>query len=304
MASSVWIKVKIMKKILILFLAALILFSGCIGEKTVKKGDTISVDYTGSLEDGKVFDTNIESVAKQHDIIKPEYVPLKFKVGEPGMIEGFDEGVVGMKVGETKTLTIKPEKAYGMPKPEMISAIDIIQNMSAITTFSKVMNISLEQFESTYGPDHNKSDTVVIPGTNINMIVQNISDSVSLSYDLKVGFQIFQENAPWNMTVVKIDNKNVTIKPSVKKNDVIQFQLDQFQKTPWNTTVIGVTDDNITLRHNAIPETKVDGMYGSMIVRFNETKFTIDENHELAGKTLIFNVTLVSIDTEKAQKAT
>ena len=298
-------QVNFMKKILILFLAGLILFSGCIGEKTVKIGDTISVNYTGRLQDGKVFDTNIESVAKQNEIIKPEYVPLKFKVGERGMIEGFDEGVVGMKVGGTKTLTIPPEKAYGMPKPEMISSYDIIENVSAKeNSFPKVFNISLEEFEGTYGPDHNKSDTVVYPGTNINITVQNISDRVSLSYDLKEGFQIFSQNAPWNMTVVKIDAKNVTIKPSVKKNDVIQFQLDQFQKTPWTSTVIEVTDDNITLRHNAIPETKVQSMYGNMIVRFNETKFTIDENHELAGRTLIFNVTVVSIETEKAQNAT
>ncbi|MDO8727395.1 MAG: FKBP-type peptidyl-prolyl cis-trans isomerase [Candidatus Methanoperedens sp.] len=268
-------------------------------------GDTISVNYTGRLQDGKVFDTNIESVAKQNEIIKPEYVPLKFKVGERGMIEGFDEGVVGMKVGETKTLTIPPEKAYGLPKAEMISAYDIIENVSAKeNTFPKLFNISLEEFEGTYGPGHNKSDTVVYPGTNINITVQNISDRVSLSYDLKEGFQIFSQNAPWNMTVVKIDAKNITIKPSVKKNDVIQFQLDKFQKTPWTSTVIGVTDDNITLRHNAIPETKVQSMYDNMIVRFNETKFTIDENHELAGKRLIFNVTVVSIETEKAQNAT
>ena len=106
------------------------------------------------------------------------------------------------------------------------------------------------------------------------------------------------------MTVIKIDAKNITIKPIVKKNDVIQFQLDQFQKTPWTSTVIGVTDDNITLRHNEIPETKVQSMYGNMIVRFNETKFTIDENHEVAGKILIFNITVVSIETEKAQNAT
>ncbi len=301
-----------MKKIVILFIAALILFSGCV-EKTVKKGDTISINYTGSLEDGTVFDTSIESVAKENDIFKPEFAPLQFKVGEPGVIEGVDEvvagilneGVVGMKVGEIKTLTIKPEKAYGLPKPEMISAYDIIENRSAKeNTFPKVMNISLEEFESTYGIYHNKSDTIVVPGTNINMTVQNISSSVSLSYHLKVGFQIFSQNFPWNMTVVKIDDKNVTIKPSVKKNDVIQLQLDPFQKTPWNSTVIGVTNDNITLRHNAIPETKVQSMYGNMIVRFNDTKLTIDQNHELAGKTLIFNVTLVSIDTKKAQNAT
>jgi len=286
-----------MKKILILFLAALILFSGCIGEKTVKKGDTVSVNYTGSLQDGKVFDTNIESVAKQHDIIKPEYVPSKFKVGEQSMIEGFDEGVVGMKVGETRTLTIPPEKGYGLVDPELINTYDIIENVSAReNTFPRIFDISLDQFETEYGPGHNKSDTVPYPGTNINLTVENITGSVSLSYDLKVGFQIFSQNSPWNMTVIKINETNVTIKPSVKKNDTVRFPIDQFQKTPWTSTVIGVTDDNITLRHNPIPETKVQSMFGTMVVRFNETSLIIDQNHDLAGKTLIFNVTLVSIE--------
>lgn len=286
-----------MKKILILFLAALILFSGCIGEKTVKKGDTISVNYTGSLQYGKVFDTNIESVAKQHNIIKPEYVPLNFTVGEPGMIEGFDEGVVGMKVGETKTLTILPEKGYGLVDPELINTYDLIENVSAKnTTLPRVLNIPLEEFESTYGPGHNKSDSVIPPGTNINLTIQNINSSVSLSYNLAVGFQIFTQNSPWNMTVVKINETNITIKPSVKKNDTVRLPLDQFQKTPWTSTVIGVTDDNITLRHDPIPETRVQTMYGAITVKFNETSLIIDQNHEFAGKTLIFNITLNSIE--------
>lgn len=286
-----------MKKILILFLAALIIFSGCIGERTVKKGDTISVYYTGSLQDGKVFDTNIESVAKEHDIIKPEYVLLNFTVGEPGMIKGLDEGVVGMKVGETKTLTISPEKGYGLVKPELISTNDIIENISAKeNTFPRVFNISLEQFEGEYGTGYNKNDTVLYPGTNINLTIKNITSSVSLSYDLKAGFEIFSQNSPWNMTVVKINETNIVIKPSVKKNDTVRFPIDQFQKTPWTSTIIGITDDNITLRHNAIPETKIQSMFGTMTVRFNETSMIIDQNHELAGKTLIFNVTIVSIE--------
>jgi len=287
-----------MKKILILFLAALIIFSGCIGERTVKKGDTISVYYTGSLQDGKVFDTNIESVAKEHDIIKPEYVPLNFTVGEPGMIKGFDEGVVGMKVGETKTLTIPPEKGYGLVDPELIKANDLIENISAKENmFPRVFNISLEQFEGEYGTGYNISDTVLYPGTNINLTIKNITSSVSLSYDLKAGFEIFSQNSPWNMTVVKINETNIIIKPSVKKNDTIRFPLDQFQKTPWTSTVIGVTNDNITIRHNPIPETIVQTMYGgTMKVKFNETSLIIDQNNELAGKTLIFNVTIVSIE--------
>ncbi len=290
--------VKEMKKILIILLSAIILFSGCTGEKTVKKGDTISVNYTGSLENGTVFDTNIESVAKENDIIKPVYIPLKFKVGDAGMIEGLNEGVVGMKVGDKKKIIVPPEKGYGKVKPELINAYNIIENVSAKNiTLPRFFDISLEQFEGTYGAGHNKSDTVLYPGTNINLTILNISSKVSLSYDLKEGFQIFTQNSPWNMTVVNVNETNITIKPIVKKNDIIQFPLDEFQKMPWNSTIIGITNENITLRHNAIPETKIQTMYGDMMtVRFNDTSFTIDQNHELAGKTLIFNVTLVSIE--------
>ena len=100
------------------------------------------------------------------------------------------------------------------------------------------------------------------------------------------------------MTVIAIDNKNVTFAHDVKKNETAQFQMDQFQKTPWNTTVIEITSMNITLRHNAIPDTEIQSMFGPPIkVHFNETSIIMDENNKLAGKTLIFNVTLRSISS-------
>ncbi|GFO97760.1 peptidyl-prolyl cis-trans isomerase [groundwater metagenome] len=282
-----------MKKILILFLAALILFSGCIGEKTVKKGDTISVNYTGSLHDGKVFDTNIESVAKQHDIIKPEYVPLKFTVGEPGMIEGFDEGVVGMKVGDKKILTIPPEKAYGPARPELINSYPVIQSIP--TVFPRVIEVPINEFESYFGKEHKIGD-IITTNSNINMTILNITSNVSLSYNFKIGEQIPSPGAPWNETVLKVDDKNITIAYSVKKGEIIQFE-----NVPWTTTVVDVNSRNITLKHNAIPDTEIPTMFGTLVkVHFNETSIIMDQNHELAGKTLIFNVTLVSIDTGKA----
>ncbi len=74
----------------------------------VRKGDAVSVHYTGKLEDGTVFDS---SVGRD---------PLSFKVGSGQMIAGFDEGVVGMADGEKKTITIPPEKAYGFRNPELV----------------------------------------------------------------------------------------------------------------------------------------------------------------------------------------
>jgi FKBP-type peptidyl-prolyl cis-trans isomerase 2 len=85
---------------------------------------TVSVNYVGSLEDGKVFDTNIQEEAEKawSGIALPgkTYAPLTFTVGWGQMIPWFEEAVVGMKKGETKTVTIPTEKAYGVPKPELL----------------------------------------------------------------------------------------------------------------------------------------------------------------------------------------
>jgi FK506-binding protein 3 len=72
-----------------------------------KKGETVTVRYRGKLEDGKVFDTNMEKVKGK---LPP---PLTFKVGMGKVIRGWDEGIQTMSVGEVATLTIEPEWAYG-----------------------------------------------------------------------------------------------------------------------------------------------------------------------------------------------
>ncbi len=78
----------------------------------VKIGDTVKVDYVGTLADGSVFDES-----KKHG------APLEFKVGADEMIKGFDEAVVGMKVGEEKKITLTPENAYGQPQDRLIQVV-------------------------------------------------------------------------------------------------------------------------------------------------------------------------------------
>ncbi|MCL5106763.1 MAG: peptidylprolyl isomerase [Candidatus Parvarchaeota archaeon] len=77
----------------------------------VKKGDKIQVMYTGYLEDGSVFDSNEGKEA------------LSFEAGSGQVIKGFDDAVIGMKTGESKTITVKPEEAYGERHEEMVIKI-------------------------------------------------------------------------------------------------------------------------------------------------------------------------------------
>ncbi len=86
-----------------------------------EKGDLVAVDYLGTLENGTVFDTSIrEEAVKANLPLRPEYAPLEFTVGAGQMIAGFDSAVVGMEEGNEKTVTLKPEDAYGEVNPEYV----------------------------------------------------------------------------------------------------------------------------------------------------------------------------------------
>ena len=72
------------------------------GARVVKTGDTIDVYYTGKLSDGKTFDSNVGSGK-----------PFEFTIGAGMVIQGWEQGFIGAKVGEKRTLTIPSDLGYG-----------------------------------------------------------------------------------------------------------------------------------------------------------------------------------------------
>lgn len=77
-----------------------------------KNGHTVKVHYTGKLDDGTVFDSSVDRE------------PLEFKLGDGKVIAGFEEAVVGMRPGESKTATIPHGDAYGPHQKERVQTID------------------------------------------------------------------------------------------------------------------------------------------------------------------------------------
>jgi peptidylprolyl isomerase len=75
-------------------------------EVVAETGNRVAMNYTGRLEDGTVFDSNVDPKFKHVE-------PFVFDLGAGQVIPGWDKGIVGMKVGEKKTLTISPADAYG-----------------------------------------------------------------------------------------------------------------------------------------------------------------------------------------------
>jgi FKBP-type peptidyl-prolyl cis-trans isomerase 2 len=77
-----------------------------------KNGDTVTVHYTGRLVDGTVFDTSVSGE------------PLEFTVGERHVIPGFEQAVLGMEVGDTKTVNIPSDDAYGEHDADLVFQLE------------------------------------------------------------------------------------------------------------------------------------------------------------------------------------
>jgi peptidylprolyl isomerase len=76
-----------------------------------KTNDTVKVHYTGRLTDGTVFDSSLERE------------PLEFTIGQKSVIPGFEEGIIGMATGDTKTVSIASQDAYGPYLEDLIGTI-------------------------------------------------------------------------------------------------------------------------------------------------------------------------------------
>lgn len=78
---------------------------------TAKQGDTVRIHYTGTLDDGRTFDSSEGSE------------PLEFKLGERQVIAGFESAVEGMTPGQEKTVTIEPAQAYGERDENLVQTV-------------------------------------------------------------------------------------------------------------------------------------------------------------------------------------
>ena len=77
-----------------------------------KIGDTVKVHFEGCLEDGTIFGSTMDEE------------PFEFTIGQKHMLAGFENAVIGMQKGDTKTITLAPEEAYGSYKNELVHVMD------------------------------------------------------------------------------------------------------------------------------------------------------------------------------------
>lgn len=226
----------------------------------VKNGDIVEIDYVGYLEDGSVFDTTMESVAKDPNVPKSDtfslkilYEPSRFEVGAgKTALPRLESALLGMKVGETKEIRIPPEETpFGERDPKLVLTIPRISSQPLEN------NIDRTQFEKL------------------------ISGSAQVGKTYQLGDLLVR--------IVEVTDTEVKFRNLVE-ND-LQFN------TPYGmATVLSVSDTEFTFRVDAEVGQTVDfqGRTG-LVSEVGEEEITIDFNDPLAGKILIFKVKLLRI---------
>jgi len=94
-----------------------------------KEGDKVTVHYTGMLESGEVFDSSMCT----EDECGCDSGPLVFTIGMNEVIPGFEKGIIGMSPGESKTVNVPVEEAYGQRNDKLVGVVERSQIPSHLT---------------------------------------------------------------------------------------------------------------------------------------------------------------------------
>jgi len=119
-------------------------------QQLAAKGDTVSVYYTGTFENGTAFESNMN-----------ETMPVEFTLGNSSVIEGFEEAVTGMSLNQQKTVNIPAEKAYGAYNSSLIRTV---------TRTGPIANTSFVEGETYYIRDRTTNAVSFVKVLNVTPI--------------------------------------------------------------------------------------------------------------------------------------
>ena len=264
-------------------------------EWKVEEGDQVLVDYVGKLENGEVFDTTYKEIAEDNSTKKADsfkkkykYEPLKIDSVNYAQIEylkAFEEALIGMHIGDKKTIKLTPEEAYGMYKEEKIKHIKIKDEVPVKETIMKERIIPQKEFKDKYGDpmigkeidtEYGKAEVLEITsGGDVKIKQKDVKKEIVLKY--------------FKAKLIDEDDKSFTIERIFQEK--LNTKNGSASVKEENGKFIIILDTkNLKVGDEMYTE------YGKgRILEINEDEIVVDTNHPLAGKTLIFEVKILDI---------
>jgi FKBP-type peptidyl-prolyl cis-trans isomerase 2 len=296
------------KMVLVMIVAALVVAVGAIGyviytnggsgsgtQRAIISGDIVTLNYIGMLPDNRVFDTSLWYVA-ENDGLYPKsltfslrsndsYTPFSMTAGnygEGGTIKGFALGVLGLHVGDQKLIEVPPEDGYPI-YPQMLTTFNITDHIPITQVMSE------NQFRSVFSVEPVELDVLTHPFWQWSVLVADVSG----------GFVTIKSQPTIGQSVYPYGNPNLATSPSGWEIKVTGYD-------PAADGGIGrITIRNMVSAEDVYNVKGTDGSGNALIIwSFDETNQTFQihssnttsgYNAEVAGRTLFFEVTIVTV---------
>lgn len=289
-------------------------------DDVVDDGERVSVDYVGRFANGSIFATSIEALnssahPKAGIYTGGNHEPLNVTVGPNApFIQGFNDGIVGLGVGHDASLEVPPGQGYG--NATTTETEPRRETLDRVITEDRVFNISRERVaqQGLVNESSEEGDHVTV-GSGGQASTYNITflneTRVELTLVVEEGdIKTHYPQWPDSSEAQSVNETHVEWYVTPTTDEGEDFTYHSYW--PNATRLVEITNDTIVLEHT--PEEGLTYSPGAApggqeaptrtVVEVNEDEIVVEEEnpHPLAGKTLVFDVTVLSAEEAPQQQ--
>ncbi len=237
---------------------------------TAQKGDLASVNFIMRLENLTIVDTNNADLAKEHNLVNYIKGPFAFIIGQSGKIPGFDQAIIGMKVGEKRDSVIVPSEN------EIVLTLDKMQGMKRSVQLPLKRVFKLSAFQNLFGKPPAVGNVVFNPKFSFRYQVLEVSNSSVLTRAVVTEGKEYQlEGLPWKSKLLS----------TLKKEDIGMF--------------MHVPEINKTFESEFGPARVVEAIGSKIIVEYNpQLNAIINKSIDIQGLPIAQKFQVISMDNE------
>lgn len=239
-------------------------------------GDQVTVHYIGRFENGLVFDTSLASVARDNASFpkaftfswRPTFDPLTLIVGRepPDVIRGFELGVQGLSVGDTRTVSIPPDLGYGAADPAKVQSRPLVEFVPVRLTMDAV------EFQTKYGTEPASGSSVTDPVWGWPATV-DVADTIITVTNSPVVPGDIRPYGGWDARVLSIDSAASDGEGRIEVHHELSAEsVDRVGRRIASQVEFTVTEVDVTAG-----------------------TFTVNFNDPTRGRVLVFQITIVRI---------
>lgn len=276
------------------------------------------VKYVGRLAEGPLFDTNVQA----YDALafpRTSYYRSTtqnatiFTDPDANLITGFRDGVVGMREGETRTLVLAPEDAYGpaelttdVARRTTVDREDVLPRREVNQPFAEFETLVAGQGKPADAYRVNDTFTTQIDGNTLRFRILEVANgTVRYVLDLEMGARVTIPSKSWwpdASEVVAMNETSIVFRttPGTAIGEPFTF----FDYWPDASAVVDVGEDTITIEHSpavgfeyerATRQGQAPTPYRVVAVEGDHIEVAYPSAHPLAGKTVVFDVTILEV---------